>query len=376
MKITSRKLETILSKPHRNETLTPEDLVSLFNLSRHEQLDRLFKTARDLRSRYFGREVFLYGFLYISTFCRNNCCFCYYRRSNTHVRRYRKELPEIVAAAAHMSKSGVHLIDLTMGEDPALFNGDGSGFDRLVEVVRSVRHATGLPIMVSPGVIPENVLRRLVKAGTDWYACYQETHQKQLFDRLRLGQDFNLRLETKKKAHALGMLIEEGLLCGVGETPNDVAMSLDMMQQLDADQIRVMRFVPQPGTPMEKRNQADPCEEMKIIAVSRLVFPDRLIPASLDVDGLDGLKQRLNAGANVVTSIVPPGIGLAGVAQHSLDIEDGRRTISSVLNVLEDCTLRPASNHTYRSWIKNRQKRRAADSIPPKMQNHGLREKK
>ena len=361
MKITSRKLKTILTKPRRNETLSQEDLVILLNLSSPEQLDELFKTARDLRRQYFGHEIFLYGFFYVSTFCRNNCRFCYYRRSNSSIQRYRKELPEIVAAATHMSHTGVHLIDLTMGEDPALFNSDGSGFDRLIELVQSVRQATSLPIMVSPGVIPQDLLARLANAGTDWYACYQETHQKQLFEQLRPGQDFSLRLETKRKAHVFGMLIEEGILCGVGETPNDIAASLVAMQQLDADQIRVMRFVPQPGTPMEGRGQADSQEEMKIIAVMRLVFPDRLIPASLDVDGLDGLRQRLNAGANVVTSIVPPGSSLTGVAQHSLDIEDGRRTTASAINVIEDCGLLPARKNDYLDWVNTRQKLRPAN---------------
>lgn len=47
----------------------------------------------------------------------------------------------------------------------------------------------------------------------------------------------------------------------------------------------------------------------------RLLFPDKLIPASLDVDGISGLELRLMAGANVVTSIIPPNEGLAGVAQ-------------------------------------------------------------
>ena len=365
MKIPFRKLETILSKPRRNEPITHEDLLILLNLCRSEQLDALFRTAIELRNQYFGHKIFFYGFLYTSTFCRNNCRFCYYRRSNSYIQRYRKELPEIVAAATQMSSSGAHLIDLTMGEDPALFNGDGGGFDRLIELVQAVRQATGLPIMVSPGVIPENVLPRLVKAGADWYACYQETHKKQLFNQLRPGQDFNLRLDTKQKAHDIGMLIEEGLLCGVGETPIDVARSLKVMQQLDADQVRVMKFVPQPGTPMENGSSPDSHKEMKIIAIMRLVFPDRLIPASLDVDGLAGLKQRLDAGANVVTSIVPPGSGLTGVAQHSLDIEDGRRTIASVLNVLEDCALRPASQTDYLDWIKHRQKERAANSIQP-----------
>jgi methylornithine synthase len=94
---------------------------------------------------------------------------------------------------------------------------------------------------------------------------------------------------------------------------------------------------------------------MLISAVMRLLLPDRLIPASLDVDGLAGLKKRLDAGANVVTSIVPPGEGLAGVAQHTLDIEEGRRTIASVLQVLETCGLQSASQEKYLAWIRSRQ---------------------
>jgi methylornithine synthase len=217
-----------------------------------------------------------------------------------------------------------------------------------------VRQATGLPIMVSPGVIPGDVLSRLVENDASWYACYQETHNKQLFQKLRPGQDYDFRLQTKLKAHQLGLLVEEGLLCGVGETPDDIAQSIEVMHDLAADQVRVMNFVPQPGTPMAGRRAPDPQKETLISAVMRLVFPDRLIPASLDVDGLAGLKRRLEAGANVVTSIVPPGEGLAGVAQHSLDIEDGRRTNASVLKVLDKNGLGPATNTEYQGWMKRR----------------------
>ena len=63
-----------------------------------------------------------------------------------------------------------------------------------------------------------------------------------------------------------------------------------------------------------------------MIAVMRLAMPDRLIPASLDVEGIAGLEARLEAGANVVTSIVPPQSGLAGVSQAELDIDAGLRT--------------------------------------------------
>ena len=355
MKKNTNKLENILSKALQEEPLSGEDMVFLLNLKNAEQINTLFATAKSLRSKYFGNKIFTYGFIYASTYCRNDCRFCFFRRSNSDSQRYRKAKPEIIATARRLADSGVHLIDLTMGEDPALFNSAGAGFDRLVDLAATVARETGLPIMVSPGVIPEDLLRRLTESGVTWYACYQETHNHQLFHRLRPGQSYDHRLETKLNAHGLNLLIEEGLLCGVGESLRDIAQSIKAMQALDADQIRVMNFVPQPGTPMARRIPADPQREMLISAVMRLVFPNKLTPASLDVDGIDGLKKRLDAGANVVTSIVQPGEGLAGVAQHSLDIEEGRRTHASALEILESCGLRTATQAEYLTWIKSRQ---------------------
>ena len=350
------KLDATLAKAKEGEVLSKKDITFLLSLEDNEQTERLFQAACHLRRKHFGNEIFLYGFIYASTYCRNDCRFCFFRRSNPQSRRYRKATPEIVATARRLADSGVHLIDLTMGEDPALFNHSGAGFDRLIDLVETIRKATGLPIMVSPGVIPGNIIGRLSETGVSWYACYQETHDRRLFNRLRPGQDYDLRLEAKRNAHHRGLLIEEGLLCGVGETADDIAESMAVMHDLDADQVRVMNFVPQPGTPMVNRTPLDPKKELLISAVLRLVFPDRLIPASLDVDGLAGLKQRLKAGANVVTSIVPPGRGLAGVARHSLDIEEGKRTIASVKEVLQVCGLKSAGTDAYLSWISRRQK--------------------
>jgi len=210
-------------------------------------------------------------------------------------------------------------------------------------------------VMISPGTLPDSVLTELAETKVTWYACYQETHNQTLYKYLRHGQDFKKRLAKKERAKSLGMLIEEGILTGVGETLDDLADSIIWMRDFSVDQARIMTFVPQPGTPLAKIMPQDSLKEQIIIAVMRLVLPDRLIPASLDVGGLDGLKARLEAGANVVTSIVPPEKGLAGVANHSLDIEDSRRTLDYILPILETCGLVPAMPKEYQVWIKNRQ---------------------
>ncbi len=75
------------------------------------------------------------------------------------------------------------------------------------------------------------------------------------------------------------------------------------------------------------------------------------------------LKQRSQindlfqtAGANVITSLVPPGFGLAGVAQSSLDIAEARRTSASIRLELEKLGMRAASTDNYLDWIKNRRR--------------------
>ncbi len=344
------RLEAILDKAQRYETLTEEDIVFILQLRRGDLIDKLFSTARTLRGIHFQDKIFLYGFLYISTYCRNNCTFCFYRTANNRSLRYRKEEFEVVEAAAALAKSGVHLIDLTMGEDPELFNDREHGFDTLIRLVRTIKQVTGLPIMVSPGVVPGYVLESLAQAGVMWYACYQETHNPVLFEKLRPGQSYQARFNAKVTAQTYGFLTEEGILVGVGEAVGDIAASIGAMRDLGADQVRAMNFVPREGTPMENYPPPDPLTELLIIAVLRLVFPGRLIPATLDVEGLAGLERRLEAGANVVTSIVPPRQGLAGVAQSFLDIDDARRTVDSVQPVLEKCGLRLATVEEYQKF--------------------------
>lgn len=345
-------LESILDRVEDGGLLSENEIVRLLSLPQGEEREALFAAARRIRARNTGDAVFLYGFVYLSSFCRNDCHFCFFRKSNIESRRYRKTHDQVVQAAAVLADSGVHLIDLTMGEDPAYFA--GNDFEGLADLVTSVAEATELPVMVSPGVVDEGVLRMLWESGASWYACYQETHDRALFEKIRPEQNFDVRLDGKRVARGLGFLTEEGMLSGLGESHQDVARTIVAMGEIETDQVRVMSFVPQKGTPMSERPPGDSGQEMKIIAIMRLLFPDRLIPASLDIGGLRGLKDRLDAGANVITSLVPPGEGLSGVAQTSLDIDDARRTVGSVEPVLRDCGLASATKAEYRRWVDNR----------------------
>jgi methylornithine synthase len=325
--------------------LSRSDIIEILSLKTDRERSEIFAAARAMRERFFGNKVFLYGFVYFSTYCKNNCTFCYYRKDNSRLPRYRKSLTEIVSTAVKLADSGVHLIDLTMGED-AYYD-----TKMLSEIISAVKNATDLPIMLSPGVLDNQSIDSIKTAGADWYALYQESFSTSIYNRLRVEQPFETRINAKKYAFQNGLNIEEGLLTGAWDSPETFADSILAMGQTNARQLRVMTFIPQKGTPFENIKRTSFDNELMVTAILRLLYPDRLIPASLDVDGLGGLAERLDAGANVVTSLIPPGSGFAGVASAENGIESGERTVSGIAKTLEKCGLTAAKKDEYKGWL-------------------------
>lgn len=326
------------------------ELEALLSAPSPQAAEPIFAAARELRRRSFGDAVFMYGFVYFSTYCRNSCTFCLYRKGNQAGPRYRKSRDEVVGICRELTASGVNLLDLTMGEDPLTH--DSGDYGMLYELIAAVRRETGMPIMISPGVVPADVLGAMRAAGADFYACYQETHTRQLYEKLRVNQDYDERAAARGNARRAGMLVEDGLLTGVGDTIADRARSIDDMRTSGCDQVRIMTFVPQEGTPLGGRTMSSPLDELLAIAAMRLAMPDRLIPASLDVEGLDGLQARIDAGASLVTSIVPPQTGLCGVSNAELDVDEGRRTVPAVRDALAVMGLRQGTNDEYAAWMR------------------------
>lgn len=348
MKKNAVTLENLTEKALENKPLSAEELRYLLNIEDEDKIELLKHGARHIRSHFFGDIVFLYGFLYFSTHCRNYCSFCNFS-ANHSMDRYRKTRDEILKISEGLAASGVHLLDLTMGEDLFYLKNNGK---KLEETVNDVLQLTNLPIMVSPGVVESGLLRKFARLGVSWYACYQETYSPSLFKKLRAGQSFKRRLLVKQMAKRMRLLVEDGMLLHVGESVEDILLSIQSMHILGAQQVRVMTYVPPKiyGICRQKKHHLN--EEM-LIAILRYAFPDKLIPASLDVEGIAGLTSRLMAGANVISSIVPPKSGLNGVSQTTLDIEDGKRTVENVKTVLKELGLQAAKQDFYKAWLYN-----------------------
>ena len=253
-------------------TFTREQIISILKSDDRQQAEELFARARKAREEHFGNKIFMYGFVYFTTWCRNDCTFCYYRKSNK-IERYRKNKEEVFRLSKELADSGVHLIDLTMGED---LQYHGEDFDSVVDIIKQIKNELGLPVMISPGVVSDRLVEKFAAADTDWYALYQETHNRELFEKLRINQSYDERMHAKLYAKEKGMLIEEGLMAGIGESFEDIADSLIKMGEIGASQVRVMSFVPQEGSPMENVETPDRMIELKIIALMSIILTSTL----------------------------------------------------------------------------------------------------
>lgn len=311
------------------------DIKRLLDPKDEDEKSKILNTAREIKNKHFSNKVFLYGFIYFSTICKNNCNFCFYRKENDEPKRYRKSKEEILKISKSLAREGVNLLDITSGEDPYY----DKNFEKFLNTIREVSNLD-VPIMVSPGVKNKEELAKIHQKGADWYALYQETHSKRLYDNLRPNQSYNNRKNARKSANQVGMLVEDGILLGVGETKKDVAKSIFKMSKEELAQLRCMPFVKHKGIPLTKQKHID---YSLVIALLRLTNPKKLIPASLDIKGLKGIKDKLKSGANVITSIIPQEFDLAGVAQHEYGIESGERSPKKVKSFLKNQGFEPAT---------------------------------
>ena len=104
MTVSIPQLKEILSNVQQGRRLDAADMVHLLSLETEDARELLFETARNIRKANFGNKIFTYGFAYTSTFCRNDCTFCYFRRSNEQPQRYRKNTRDVLDVARHLTK--------------------------------------------------------------------------------------------------------------------------------------------------------------------------------------------------------------------------------------------------------------------------------
>ena len=292
-----------------------EILYWLKNNNEHE-LQKLWKSADDIRSLYVGSQVHLRGLIEFSNHCRRKCAYCGINANNNNVSRYRMSEQEILNCAGDAVDYGYGTVVLQSGEDM------GVKTEWLAKIIQKIKSKTPLAVTLSVGERSFKDVETWKKSGADRYLLRFETSDPVLYQRIHPslpGQKSNrfILLEQLKK---LDYEVGSGVMIGIpGQTYETLAKDLSLFKYLNLDMIGVGPYIPHPDTELvtqpqffNKKEQVPNTELMtyKVVALTRILCPEANIPSTTALATLNikqGRELGLERGANVVMpNITPP----------------------------------------------------------------------
>ena len=288
-------------------TLSPTDRDKLRSLlcSRGEEAQYLRDCAARTSEELFGRAVYLRGLIEISSYCRNNCLYCGLRRDNTSAERYRLSAEQILECCQTGYNLGLRTFVLQGGED---------GFwrdSRLVPLVRTI--ATSYPdaaITLSLGERSTNSYKELYRAGASRYLLRHEAANRTLYEAIHPAEmSYDNRIESIKSLMEIGFQTGMGMMIGVpGQSDEDILDDIQLLATLRPQMVGIGPFIPHPATPFGNYPAGDIEKSLNAIAITRLLLPHALIPATTAIATLskNGHCRAICAGANVVMPNLSP----------------------------------------------------------------------
>lgn len=280
-----------------------------------ENLDGpLFTQARSTCRAAYGDSVFLRGLIELSSYCKQDCYYCGLRRSNGHVRRYRLTREEILNCCDSGYDLGFRAFVLQGGED-AYFD-DGI----LCALVSDIK--TRYPdcaVTLSLGERSRRSYEALFAAGVDRYLLRHETATASHFARLHPpGQTLASRKRSLYDLREIGFQVGAGFMVGSpGQTVEHLAADLVFLRDLQPHMVGIGPFLPHHETPFAGEPAGSLRGTLVLLALTRLLLPDALLPATTALGSLHSVRKAdamrpggrelgLRAGANVVMPNLSP----------------------------------------------------------------------
>jgi biotin synthase len=287
----------------KNET-HPDNLVYLLDHLEPETQDLLFSYSHETRLKVYGRQVYLRGIIEFSNVCGRNCCYCGIRRENQLVDRYRLSQEEILACCLEGHRLGYRTIVLQSGEDPYYTD------DRLVAILTEIKSQfPDTAITLSIGERSYESYKRLYEAGADRYLLRHETASEELYQRLHPDMNFHNRRQCLKVLKEIGYQVGAGFMVGLpGQRNEDLVKDLMFLKELKPEMVGIGPFIPHSETPLAAYQGGTVEKTLILLALTRLLLPQVLLPSTTAMGSLDplGREKALKVGANVVMPNLSP----------------------------------------------------------------------
>jgi biotin synthase len=126
------------------------------------------------------------------------------------------------------------------------------------------------------GLLKDGQAERLREAGVDAYNHNINTAESH-HDDIVTSHTYADRVDTVTKAKDAGLSPCSGLIAGLGETDEQLVEALFALRDLGSDSIPVNFLMPFDGTPFEGTWELTPGRCLRLLAMARIVNPDKEI---------------------------------------------------------------------------------------------------
>ena len=231
-------IDKILEKAKLGNGLTHKEASVLLACEIEEKNNEIYSLAKKIKQDYYGNRIVLFAPLYLSNYCVNGCVYCPYHAKNTHIPRKKMTQEEIKEEVIALQDMGHKRLALETGEDPV--NNPIEYILESIKTIYSINHKNGAIRRVNVNIAATTVenYRKLKEAGIGTYILFQETYDKERYERLHpTGPKHNYDYHTEAMDRAMEGGIDDvgmGVLFGLSTYKYEFAALLMHAEHLEA----------------------------------------------------------------------------------------------------------------------------------------------
>ena len=260
-----------------DKTWTKEDILELYN---KPLMELIYDAAKTHRENFDPLKIQVSKLISIKTGgCPEDCGYCP-QAARYHTGIQKNDLmpvEEVLSKAEEAKKNGSSRV--CMGAAWRNVQ-DGEDFDQVLEMVKGLS-SMEMEVCCTLGMVTENQAERLAEAGLHYYNHNLDTSEE-YYKEVISTRGYSDRLKTLDNVRKSSLKVCSGGIIGMGESVDDrIGMLMGLQKLAQApDSIPINALVPVEGTPLEEQEIVPVWDVIRMIAVTKLVFPKSTVRLS------------------------------------------------------------------------------------------------
>ncbi|NLK75331.1 MAG: [FeFe] hydrogenase H-cluster radical SAM maturase HydG [Clostridiales bacterium] len=342
-------IDSIIKKAKNMKGLSYREAAVLLECDIEEEIQRIYKLAKEIKQKFYGKRIVMFAPLYLSNYCVNGCVYCPYHFVNKDIPRKKLTQEQIRDEVIALQDMGHKRLALETGEDPV--NNPIEYILESINTIYSIKHKNGSIRRVNVNIAATTVenYRKLKEAGIGTYILFQETYHRETYRKLHpTGPKHDYAYHTEAMDRAMEGGIDDvglGVLFGLNNYRYDFVGILMHAEHLEATfgvgphTISVPRI--RPASDIDATAYSNAISDdifAKIVAILRIAVPYTGLIVSTR-ESKESREKVLELGVSQLSGASRTNVG--GYTEDEpvnedtsqFEIED-RRTLDQVVNWL------------------------------------------